>query len=169
MSEEVEVFELPEIICLEDFGGDINTYLEEVYAIFKRDFVDSKPTFEGTRLGLKKHPEVAGKAYTFYHMTHTGKQEDDREPDLRRCERIGFPRPMIDNSNHPYLKVWRKNHKGHNRILIYHEEEEYLVVLEDRGQYILPWTAYLVTYKNQRRRLMEEYEAYKNAETAQGD
>jgi len=43
------------------------------------------------------------------------------------------------------------------------------VVLEDRGQYILPWTAYLVTYKNQRRRLMEEYEAYKNAETAQGD
>ena len=167
MNEEKNEFELPDIITLEEYGGDIATYMEAVYAVFKRDFVDSKPTFEGTRLGLKKHPLIADKEYTFYHMTTGGLKEDDRKPDLRRCERIPFPGPMIDNSTHPYLKVWRNKRKNKERILIYHEVEAYLVVLEDRGDYILPWTAYLVEYSNRQRKLMAEYEAYIKAEAAQ--
>lgn len=42
-------------------------------------------------------------------------------------------------------------------------------VMVDRKQYILPWTAYLVDYNNRKRKLLKEYEVYKNAETAQGD
>ncbi len=48
---------------------------------------------------MKKHPLVDGKEYTFYHITHKGNIENDRTPELRRCERIGWARPVIENGN----------------------------------------------------------------------
>lgn len=157
----VEIFELPEIITLWQYRGDIHTYMEVIYQVFVDDFVKNRPVFEGRRLGLKKHPLIEGKEYTFYHFTHEGNNEENRRPDLRRMERIPWPAPLINNSRHKYLKVWRNQRGMHERILIFHEKEEYLVVLEDRGDYILPWTAYQVIYKNKVRRLLNEYEAYK--------
>jgi len=166
----MEIFELPELIELSDFGGDFHTYLEGVYEIFKEDFVTSKPTFKGKKLGLKKHPYVEDKEYTFYHMTHEGDIENDRTPDMRRMERIGWPRPMIDFSDDTELKVWRNIRRGRggtkNRILILHEEERYLVVLDDRGEYILPWTAYLIKGNKQMQKHIKEYEKYIKAEAA---
>jgi hypothetical protein len=168
----MEVFELPEIINLSDYGGNFAKYLEAVYQIFKNDFVDDKPTFRGKKLGLKKFPLVEGKEYTFYHMTHEGNIENERTPDLRRMERIGWPRPMIDGSEHQYLKVWRNTRRGKggtkNRILILHEHERYLVVLDDRTDYILPWTAYLIQGNTELKKKLKEYEAYIKAETAKG-
>lgn len=161
------ILELPEIIELSEYNGNIHNYMNAIYEVFRRDFVLSKPNFKGKRLGLKKFPLVAGKEYTFYHFTHDGKNENDREPNLRRMERMPFPRPMIDCSNCESLRVWRVKRGSKERILIFHEEESYLVVLEDRGSYILPWTAYLVEYPNKRRRLIKEYEAYISAEAAQ--
>jgi hypothetical protein len=161
-------FELPDLILLSSFDGDIQTYFEAVYQVFKADFVLSKPVFRGTRLGLKKYPLVDGKEYTFYHFTHSGMDEQARTPDLRRMERIRFPRPMIDGSQHPYLKVWKNKRGTNERFLIYHEEENYVVVLDQRKDYLLPWTAYTVDYPNQKRKLLKEYEDYlRNAETAQ--
>ncbi len=167
--DEIEVYPLPELIYLEDFEGDFSAYLEAVYRIFREDFIDNKPVFEGKRLALKKYPLVEGKVYTFYHFTHEGRDETDRKPDLRRMERIAWPTPMINDSKDTYLKVWRNKRGRHERILIFHEEENYLVILEDREKYVLPWTAYLVKYQNKKRRLLKEYEAFKNAETAQND
>ena len=118
-------------------------------------------------MGLKKHPLVDGKECTFYHITHEGKDENSRLPDLRRLERIPYPRPIIDNSENEELKVWRNKRNGDERILIYHEQENYLVVLADRGTYILPWSTYYIEYPNRRKRLLREYEEYIKAETAQ--
>jgi hypothetical protein len=77
---------------------------------------------------------------------------------------------MIDDSEHPYLKVWRNTRRGKggtkDRILILHEKEKYLVVLDDRGNYILPWTAYLIRGRTQMQRHLNEYEKYKKAEAA---
>lgn len=168
MSVGTGIFMLPNIITLEDYDGDITKYLEAVYQVFKRDFIINPPSFEGKRLALKKHPYVDGKEYTFYHFTHDGKVESERIPNFRRLERMPFPKPMIDNSSHPYLKVWRNKRGQKERVLIYHEDEHYLVVLEDRGDYILPWTAYLVEHGHRQRKILSEYYAYINAKTAQG-
>ncbi|HKL08973.1 MAG TPA: hypothetical protein VJ896_09370 [Bacteroidales bacterium] len=161
---EMEVFELPELIELSDFGGNFDTYLSAVYKIFKNDFIKNKPVFQGKRLGLKKFPLIEGKEYTFYHMTHEGNIENERLPDLRRMERIAWPRPMIDYSTHSYLKVWRNIRRGkggtRNRILILHEKEKYLVVLEERTNYILPWTAYLIKRSHQLGKHLKEYDSY---------
>ena len=157
---------LPDIITLEEFNGVFAEFYEAVYLIFKNDFVVSKPIYRGKRLRLKKYPYIDGKEYTFYHFTHDGNVEHKRLPNLRRMERIGYPRPMIDSSTDPILKVWRNKRKNKERILIFHEEEKYLVVLEDRHDYILPWTAYYVEYKNRIRKLLKEYNDYIKTETA---
>jgi len=162
----MEELDLPEIITLNDFSGDFSSFYEAVYQIFKHDFVDSKPTFQGKRLRLKAYPYVDGKEYTFYHFTHDGDIEISRIPNLRRMERIGFPRPIIDSSEHTSLRVWRNKRGTKDRILILHEEEKYLVVLEDRKEYILPWTTIYIEYNNKIERLIQEFEEYKNTETA---
>lgn len=151
---------LPSLIKFQDYRGDFSAFLEAVYDVFKNDFVYNKPIFQGKELGLKKHPLIDGREYTFYHFTHSGKDENDRKPDIERCERIPYPKPMINNSHCNNLKVWKNKRKNKTRILIYHEKEKYLVVLEDRGSYILPWTAYIVEYNNKHRRLLQEYNAY---------
>ncbi|MBT3210197.1 MAG: hypothetical protein HN704_00820 [Bacteroidetes bacterium] len=162
----MEVLNLPEIITLEEFEGNFPSFYEAVYDIFKSDFVNTKPIYKGKQLRLKAHPYIEGKEYTFYHFTHEGNIECDRKPNLRRMERIAFPRPMIDNSEHSELKVWRNKRRNKERILILHEEEKYIVVLEDRKNYILPWTAYYIEHNNKIRRLIKEYELYIKTETA---
>lgn len=162
----MEELELPELILMEDFGGNFIAYNQAVYDVFQKDFIKSRPTFNGTKLRLKKHPYVDGKEYTYYHFTHSGDIEIDRLPDFRRMERIPFPRTMIDNSNHTDLRVWRVKRGSKERILIFSETEQYLVVLEDRGEYILPWTAYYIEYPNKIRRLIKEYEEYIKTKTA---
>ncbi len=153
-------FELPEIIELSQYGGDFHLYLEAVYQLFKRAFINNRPTYRGVRLGLKRYPLSQGKEATFWHMTSTGEDEATRLPDLRRLERIQWPAPMINQSEHTYLKVWENTRGNKTNILIFHEKESYLVVLRKAKDYILPWTAYLIEYPSRKRKLLEEYEAY---------
>lgn len=160
MNNEYTAITLPELILLSAYRGDFSAYMEAVYEVFLNDFVRSQPLFEGKRLGLKRFPIVDGREATFYHMTHEGSDESNRLPDTRRMERMGYPRPIIDDSQNACLKVWRNQRGRDQRILIWYEREEYLVVLTDRGDYILPWTAYLVTQPHQKRKLLREYEEY---------
>jgi len=153
-------FKLPELIELSDYGGIFATYLEAVYELFKQDFIDKRPTFRGTRLGLKRLPLYKDKEATFWHMTSEGENEENRTPDLRRLERIRWPAKLINESEHPYLKVWENSRSTKTNILIYHEAEKYLVVLRRHKNYILPWTAYLINYKSRENKLLKEYETY---------
>ena len=153
-------FNLPDLIELSDFGGNFHNYLEAVYVYFKQDFIEKRPAFRGTRLGLKKYPLSQGKEATFWHMTSEGEDEATRVPDLRRMERIKWPAFMINFSEHPYLKVWENTRGNKTNILIFHEDEEYLVVLRKANDYILPWTAYLINYKSRKNKLLKEYESY---------
>ncbi len=158
--ENEEYFELPGLIELSDFGGDFNSYLEAVYECFKNDFIINRPQFRGIRLGLKKHPLLNCKEATFWHMTSEGDDESTRVPDLRRMERIKWPSPMIAQSEHPYLKVWENTRGNKTNILIFHEDEDYLVVMRKARDYILPWTAYLVEDNARKRKLLKEYDEY---------
>jgi hypothetical protein len=76
--------------------GAVQPYLERLHQQFTRDFVESLPTWPGKHVGLKRHPEYDGKSATFWHMISEGSDETERTPDLRRCERIAWPRPVID-------------------------------------------------------------------------
>ncbi|MCU7960324.1 MAG: hypothetical protein KZQ58_10075 [gamma proteobacterium symbiont of Bathyaustriella thionipta] len=159
---------LPPLVLFSDFGGDWESYLEAIYGYFKQDFVDSKPLFQGRRLGLKRHPLTQGKEATFWHMIQEGSVEEDRTPDFRRCERIRWPRPIIEHDADEAVKVWENQRRGEKRICLWFEQENYLVILADRGKYILPWTAYLVEQPHRQRKLLREYEAYWQSKAQKG-
>ncbi|WP_319586517.1 hypothetical protein [uncultured Desulfobulbus sp.] len=152
---------LPPLVLFSDYGGNWEAYLEALYTWFKWDFIDSKPVFQGKRLGLKRYPLSQGKEATFWHMTSEGSDEENRTPDFRRCERIRWPKPVIENDTDPAVKVWRNQRGRENRICLWLVQENYLVVLTDRGEYILPWTAYLVEKPHQQRKLEREYAEYR--------
>jgi hypothetical protein len=151
---------LPDLILLEDYGGNFSRYNDAVYAVFINDFIMNRPEFRGKRLRLKKHPVIDHKEYTYYHFTHSGNIETERIPDIRRMERIGYPKPIIESSYHEKIRVWRNKRGTSERILLLHEEEKYLVILEDRQDYILPWTAYYVEDNSRLRKLLSEYQSY---------
>jgi len=151
---------LPPLVLFNDYGGDWDAYLAVIYAWFKRDLIESKPMFQGRRLGLKRDPLALGKEATFWHMISEGREEESRIPDLRRCERIRWPRPIIEHESDPKVKYWVSVKRREDRIHIWLEEEDYVVVLADRGDYLLPWTAFLVTRQHTRQKLRKEFDLY---------
>lgn len=151
---------LPPLVLFSDYGGNWDAYLDAIYEWFKRDFIDSKPVFQGRRLGLKRHPMTHGKEATFWHLIQEGDVEDDRTPDFRRCERIRWPRPIIEHNTDSAIKIWRNQRRNEDRVCLWFEQANYLVILADRGDYILPWTAYLVEQAHRQRKLQREYEEY---------
>lgn len=151
---------LPPLIQLEDFGGDWSAYLNAVLGVFDRDFGGSRPDFRGKRMGLKRHPLVDGMPATFWHMISEGKGEDQRTPDMRRCERIGWPRAMLlaaEDENR--VLVWEEPDPRRGlKYLLTLPDFSYLFVIDDRGDYVLPWTAYSVEHEHGRRKLRVRFE-----------
>lgn len=153
-------FALPPLVLLRDFDYNWEEYLEAIYRIFCRDFVASKPYYVGKRFALKRYPMIKEKEATFWHIISEGEVEDERLPDLRRCERISWPRPIIEAIQSKYVRWWCNKRKEEVRIVIALEDFSYLVVLADRGDYLLLWTAYCVEHEHRRRKLQREFEAY---------
>lgn len=158
---------LPYKICLVDYGGNYKAYIDAVYEIFERDFIRHKTMFGSHKLNLKYHPAFQERAYTFYHMTHKGEIESEREPDLRRCECMPWARPAIENVDEWHLKFWRQSRqRSSNRVCIALETdgETYFVILEVRETYVLLWTAFLSEYRHQSQKKLKEFEAWKQRE-----
>lgn len=158
---------LPEKIYLEDYGGNYKAYIDAVYEIFERDFIRHKATFGLHKLFMKYHPAFQERAYTFYHMTHKGEIESEREPDLRRCECMPWARPTIENTEEWDLKFWRQTRqRSSNRVCIAleTESETYFVILEVRESYVLLWTAFLSEYRHQSQKKFREFEEWKQGE-----
>ena len=151
---------LPPLVLFEDFKGNWDAYLDTIYTYFKQDFVESRPVFQGRRLGLKRHPLAHGKEATFWHMISKGQEEVNRIPDFRRCERIRWPKPVIEHENDPKVMYWVSVKRNEDRIHIWLEEEDYVVVLADRRGFLLPWTTFLVTRQHTKQKLRKEYETY---------
>jgi len=149
---------LPALVRLVDFDGDWDCYLEATYEVYRRDFVLSRAVFGGERLALKRHPVAHGKDATFWHIVSSGSVEDDRLPDLRRFERICWPRAIIDNASDPAVLVWENVRRSDRRVCLWLPGADYLVVLAKRSTYTLLWTAYPTDREHTRSRLRKEYE-----------
>ncbi len=156
---------LPDYIKFNDYGN-WEAYLEAIHDQFLNDFVRSQPSWPGKRFSLKRHPEYDGKSATFWHMISEGSVEHDRTPDLRRSECIAWPRAIIDR--YPDIKpqdddpiLWWRNSRGREqRILLSLPDFSYVVIMSDRGDYIMPWTAYPVERHHQQRKLEREFDNY---------
>jgi hypothetical protein len=135
---------------LEEFEGDWDTYQEKIYKIFCTTICDTNLTFQGQRIGIKRQPEYNEKHFSFWHITSEGEKEEDRTPDLRRCERIRWVNWIITNcDNHPGILSWENKRGGQTHIVIWCEEHNYAVILAKRNGYYLLKTAYLVSARRE--------------------
>ncbi len=164
----VNTLVFPDLLYLENFGGDFNKYFNAVYNVFDNHFIKSNPYFQGVKISAQKFPLVDGIHKTFYHITHEGEDENNRTPDFRRMERIRYPKFSIEKCPHNEFLVWKNKRGKDNRVLIFNEVEGYLIVLTERKGFNLFWTAYYIEQNHRKRKLIAEYDAYIKAETAQG-
>jgi len=151
---------LPETIELSDHQGNWRAYEAAVYAAFMTDFVSSKPLFRGKALALKRHPVVKDKEATYWHIISDGKDEQDRIPNLRRCERIKWAKAVVEHADDPAVKIWVVPNGSEKRIHLWLEEACYLVVLAQRQTYIIFWTAFYIEHAHQARKYQKAYDAY---------
>jgi hypothetical protein len=162
---------LPPIVPLEVCGGDWEKYLALVYLKFQHDFVNSKPAFSKP-VQLKRMPVFKDKEATFWHIiqedlhdSNGKKNEADRVPSLRRCERIAWPRAIMEayHRNDGSVLSWISRHGSEDRIQIVLLDFSYIVVVADRGDYVLPWTAYPIDHSHSREKFKKRYDDYQKS------
>ena len=101
-------------------------------------------------------------------MTHKGKIENERTPDLRRCECMPWARVTIDKTIEYSLRFWEQDRNNKKRICIWLDPDNkgdedyinYFVILDVRKNYILPWTAFVAEYKHELKKKKKEYEEW---------
>lgn len=154
---------------------DWNRYketLDRAYAIFQKDFgrESARPTFHGKRMALKRHPELDGKSATFWHFITEGAIEAERSPVRERLERIAWPKALLVEASSDSARVltWsnerrRTTHAKSTRWIVALDDFSYVVVLDDRKDFVLPWTAYPVADDHRRRKLRKEYDGWKHS------
>jgi len=158
---------LPDLV--ECDWNDIEGTVDRAYAVFFRAFLNesSRPRFRGKRMGIKRHPEYDGKSATFWHLITEGAKEVSRAPVRERIERIAWARALIVEAgkDSTRVKIWmnerqRHGHRKSVRWLIGLLDFSYVVVLDDRQDFVLLWTAYPIRENHQRRKLEREYDAW---------
>lgn len=148
---------LPPLIKYDDFQSD-EDFLNTLYEYFRQDFIVNKPKYKNVPLRLKRMPIRHNREATFYHITTKGKDEESRQIDIPRAERIRWIKPIIE-SNDKTLMIWENFRKKEENVLILHEKENFLIVLRKRRNGLMFWTAYYVDecYK---KKLINEHNKY---------
>ena len=143
--------DLPDLVR---FHGDWERYVEELYEIYMKEVVNGGLKFGGLPVRCRRHPEARGKGFGFWHVIQEGRVEEERLPDLRRCERIRWIPWIIRYAGRDSRITWWEERRGSNTdVLLWLEEEDYLVILAKRRGYMLLKTAYCTTRPHKKRGL----------------
>jgi hypothetical protein len=166
---------LPPLITIAEFGGDWAAYEAAVYAIYDRDFLRSQPVVKGRR--VKAKAGTYGKVNSgFWHLISKSPVPDSpemcRDADYSRCERMAWPRAMIEAMGDTSRVLCWMNKRSTkvgaltDRVLVSLPDFSYLVVLDYRNDHFILWTAYTVEFSSQRRKLKAEFDRYQSAKKA---
>jgi len=144
---------LPDLLA---FDGDWDRYVERVYQRFVDTLVTVPVTFRGSRVSCRYSPASKGKHFAFWHLISEGADEEERIPDLRRCERVPWVAWSIQNADtHPDLVWWLGPRGRDNNVVILNQTERFAVILGERRAYYMLLTAYPVGTRRFERLLVE--------------
>ncbi len=146
---------LPPLLLMADHGNSWNDYIAAVYGDFQRDFVQTQPQYDGRRVRCRRDPLYDGKEAGFWHCVQEGADDAQRTPDLRRCERIGWIRAIIENNTAAEIDAWSNDNRGGLRHYLWYAEQ-YLIVLEDRKRTCQLITAFCTDRQHTIRKLQRE-------------
>ena len=167
---------LPDIVECTDFGK-WNEYLDSIYEIFKKDFIDNRPIFDGKGVNFRKAPMDGKYEHTFIHLTHkdeyhNSSNPNDRLPDPRRAERIGWNKAIIENykcsdtcENCDKVLYFEEYYKKNIRVYLLFKDVKFSDIIEKRENYNLLITGYYIEYEHTMKKYIKKYEQYKKQKT----
>lgn len=127
------------------FTGDWEEYEDRLYNIFLSEIAQGGLVFRGERISCRRLPVDKGRWAAFWHLIQEGPIEEDRLPDLSRCERLRWIKYVIENWNtDPNIEWWENRRSGGVSVLLW-LNEDYLVILARRDGYWLLKSAYQTT------------------------
>lgn len=141
----------PGLILYNSFGSWA-PFEEAIYAEFLATVPNANLTFNGAPVRTQFRPVTKDRASGFWHLISEAPNkynhnEDDRIPDLKRCERIRWVAWCIENAGQADVSWWENQRKGETHIVIWAEKFDFSVVLAKRTptsgeNYYLLKTAY---------------------------
>ncbi|MEO3475965.1 hypothetical protein AAFN86_29240 [Roseomonas sp. CAU 1739] len=153
----------PDLLPFNAFDGDWAAYEAALHSIFIKEIARGGIMFGAATVSCRRLPEASGRWASFWHLVQEGPVEDDRLPDLRRCERIRWVRWVIENAaTHAEIDMW-ENRRGSELNTLLWFREEYLVVLGQRQGYWLLRTAYCTDKSGRIAQLRKERDAWRRA------
>ena len=167
---------LPDIKECNNFN-EWNNYLKELYIIFENDFITSIPSFEKKPVRHRKAPMDGNYEHAFIHLTHKNIKSvqtdpNDRVPDPRRAERLGWTRKIIEKfdcneecKECNKIKYYEKYYKNNIRSYFLFEDVRFLVIIEKRENYNLLITSYYIEYDYMLDKYIKEYEKFEKQKT----
>lgn len=163
----------PDLIQMGDFP-DWEAYLDALYATYLETVANAKLTFCGCPLKVYFMPESKGRGYGFWHLIseapdQRNRDEDERIPDLRRCERIRWVAWCVQQADAglPGFSWWENERGRETHVVLWAEQHDFAVVLAKRqtgqgGRYYLLKTAYCPR-EHTRRKFRRERDAWLTA------
>lgn len=136
-----------------------DTY-ERLYQIFEQDFKVTQPVYDLQAVWF--FPEMEdGKEKIFWHLTsRDDKQAGERLPDLRRCERLPWVRPMLEHPDQPEVLAWDHDEgDGTIKTYVWLENDDFVVIMKkypNGGRRLI--TSYWLEYDHAKRKLRKKYE-----------
>jgi hypothetical protein len=93
--------------------------------------------FRGDPVKVRYMPESKRKGYGFWHLISEApdqgnRDEDERIPDLRRCERVRWVAWCIQNAHEAGFSWWENERGRETHVVIWAEEHDFAVVLAKR-------------------------------------
>ena len=136
------------------------TVLESLYALFRRDFIQTRASYRGFEVWFFPETE-RGKELIFWHLVEReDKASGERLPDFRRAERLPWARSMLDHLDAPELLDWDyEEGDGTVHTYVWLKDFDYLIVMKkyrDGRRRLI--TAYYVDYENTRKKLVKKFE-----------
>ena len=167
---------LPNIVECKDFSK-WNEYLDSLYIIFKKDFIEDRIIFDEKYVNYRREPMDGKYEHAFIHLTHKNEfhnsnNPNDRVPDPRRAERIGWNKPIIEQYpcneeclNCSKILYFEKLHGKNVRSYFLLKDFRFMVIIEKRNNYNLLITGYYIEYDNMMDKYIKKYEQYKKQKT----
>lgn len=141
----------PALLLLADYV-DWATYEDAIYAIYLQTVAHAGLVFRGHPVKVRFRPETKRKGYGFWHLISEApdqgnRNEDDRIPDIRRCERVRWVAWCIQNADADGFSCWENQRGRETHVVIWAQAHDFTVVLakrftQDGPRFYLLKTAY---------------------------
>lgn len=126
----------PDLMLLCDYAGWA-AYEDAIYAVYLDTVAHAGLRFYGDPVKVRFHPSARQKGYGFWHLiseapSQDNRNEEDRLPDPRRCERVAWVAWCILNAGTEGFPWWENQRGRETHVVIWAEEHDYAVILSKR-------------------------------------